>query len=234
MVDVSRDTARLCVFARVPEAGRVKTRLAETLGVAAALSAYETLVSNTLAQVCNHERYEIEFWIAGDPAQASRAESVNSGNAAQQAAAIDLAPQKTISDWVRQFDLTVRAQTGVDLGIRMAAALRRCLADGRDGIVIGTDCPDIDTAYVAQAFTALHCSDLVLGPAEDGGYGLVGIARGTADSLDAVFEDISWGTGEVLGQTLDRAKWCGLSVHLLATIWDVDSAADWARFLKSR
>ena len=116
----------------------------------------------------------------------------------------------------------------------MAAALRQCLADGRDGIVIGTDCPSVDAVYVARGFAALHRSDLVLGPAEDGGYGLVGISRRSAGSLDAVFEGVDWGTDEVLAQTLDRAERCGLSVCLLETIWDVDSAADWARFLESR
>lgn len=210
MVEVSRDTARLCIFARAPQLGRVKSRLAESLGAAAALSAYETLVTNTLAQVCGHDSFEIEFWVDADP------------------------PRELISDWVVEFDLTVRVQAGVDLGIRMAAALRQCLADGRDGIVIGTDCPSVDAVYVAQAFAALHRSDLVLGPAEDGGYGLVGIGRRNAGSLDAVFEGVDWGTDEVLAQTLDRAERCGLSVCLLETIWDVDSAADWARFLESR
>ena len=225
MVDVSRQSARLCIFARAPLQGRVKTRLAESLGMTAALSAYETLVANTLSQVCGHERFEIEFWIAGDPGQAVRTGSVDSTRAQA---------DELIRSWVAQFDLAVRSQDGVDLGARMAAALRRCLADGRDGIVIGTDCPDIDVAYVVQAFTALQSNDLVLGPAEDGGYGLVGIGRRSVDSLDTVFENIAWGTDEVLAQTMDRAATCGLSVCLLDTIWDVDSAADWARFLESR
>ncbi len=234
MVDVSRDTARLCIFARAPQLGQVKTRLAESLGAVAALSAYETLVSNTLSQVCGHERFEIEFWVDDDPPRESHTRSVAIGSTTQAAAAIDATARELLSDWVVQFDLTVRAQAGVDLGTRMAAALRQCLADGRDGIVIGTDCPAVDAVYVAQGFAALQRSDLVLGPAEDGGYGLVGIGRRGAGSLDAVFEDIDWGTDEVLAQTLDRAERCGLSVCLLETIWDVDSAADWIRFLESR
>ena len=230
MVDVSRETARLCIFARAPQPGRVKTRLAESLGTATALSAYETLVTNTLAQVCGDERFETEFWIAGNSADTSSYVASDM----QIDAAIDQTARDVISTWVMQFDLTVRLQTGADLGLRMATALRECLADGRDGIVIGTDCPEIDAAYVAQGFAALHHSDLVLGPAEDGGYGLVGIGCRSVASLDAVFEDISWGTDEVLAQTLDRAEQCGLSVCQLATIWDVDSAADWTRFLESR
>ena len=234
MVEVSRDTARLCIFARAPQLGRVKSRLAESLGAAAALSAYETLVTNTLAQVCGHESFEIEFWVAADPPRESHTGSETIGSTTQADAAIDTTARELISDWVVQFDLTVRVQAGVDLGIRMAAALRQCLADGRDGIVIGTDCPSVDAVYVVQAFAALRRSDLVLGPAEDGGYGLVGIGRRSAGSLDAVFEGVDWGTDEVLAQTLDRAERCGLSVCLLETIWDVDSAADWARFLESR
>ncbi|MFB3107046.1 MAG: DUF2064 domain-containing protein [Pseudomonadales bacterium] len=234
MVEVSRDTARLCIFARAPRMGRVKSRLAESLGAAAALSAYETLVTNTLAQVCGHERFEIEFWVAADPPHESPTGSVAIGSTTQTDPAIDATARELISDWVEQFDLAVRLQTGVDLGTRMAAALRQCLADGRDGIVIGTDCPAVDAVYVAQGFAALQCSDLVVGPAEDGGYGLIGVGRRGAGSLDAVFEGIDWGTDEVLAQTLDRAERCGLSVCLLETIWDVDSAADWARFLERR
>ncbi len=234
MADVSRHTARLCIFARVPQPGRVKTRLAETLGAAAALNAYETLVTNILTNVCDHERFEIEFWIAGDPPQLSHAGSADSGSEARADAAVDATAHELITTWAAQFGLTVRSQAGADLGARMATALRQCLADGRDGIVIGTDCPDIDTAYVVEAFAALKSNDFVLGPAEDGGYGLVGIGRGRVDSLDTVFENIAWGTGEVLTQTVNRAEKCGLSVCLLETIWDVDSAADWARFLESR
>ncbi|MFP6835202.1 MAG: DUF2064 domain-containing protein, partial [Pseudomonadales bacterium] len=72
--------------------------------------------------------------------------------------------------------------------------------------------------------------DLVIGPAEDGGYGLIGLRK----PAPALFENMRWGTDSVLRDTLDRAVRIGLSYELLTTVWDVDNAVDWARFRASR
>lgn len=223
MVDVTPSARRLCVFARAPQAGRVKTRLARTLGEAAALAAHEDLVANTLSQVCarsgarsgaesravnsSASDYESELWITG------------------------CLEQPLVQAWAARHSLTLRRQTGSDLGARMAAALRQCLHEGNVGLVIGTDCPDIDLAYVTSGFAALTRTDLVIGPAEDGGYGLIGATRQAVDNLDAIFSGIAWSTPRVLAQTLERAESEQISVSLLKTIWDVDTAADWARYL---
>lgn len=208
---------RLCVFARAPLAGRVKTRLARSIGAADALAAHEALVANTLSQVCADESgtagsaqidYERELWIAG---------------------AID---HPLVQTWAAQHSFALRHQTGADLGLRMAAALGRCLREGAVGMVIGTDCPDIDVAYVSEGFAALESTDLVIGPVEDGGYGLIGLSQQAADALQDVFSGIVWSTSDVLTQTLERASTRQLSVSLLKTIWDVDTAADWARYLE--
>lgn len=197
---------RLCIFARAPVLEEVKTRLARTLGAEAALAAHEELVGLALNQLANVAGMHSELWIAG---------------------ATD---HPTVLEWSRSWQLPVLAQQGDDLGARMSHAVQTCLAEPALALVVGTDCPGITAAYVQQAATALRDHDLVLGPAEDGGYGLIGL-RIPAPEL---FEDVLWGTDAVLQQTLDRAVRSGLSYTLLATVWDVDEAADWVRFLANR
>jgi glycosyltransferase A (GT-A) superfamily protein (DUF2064 family) len=92
--------------------------------------------------------------------------------------------------------------------------------------LVGTDCPPIDATYVDAAFDALSGRDLVLGPAEDGGYGLIAM-RSIAPSL---FKGISWGGPDVLAETLDAARGSDLDVALLGMIWDVDTPEDWHRY----
>ncbi len=133
---------------------------------------------------------------------------------------IDIAP-----DWPR------RAQRGTDLGERMRRALLETVAEGAAPILIGSDCPDIDAAYLHAAASALaEGAALVLGPAEDGGYGLIGCRGAVPDQL---FQGISWGSDSVLRDTLARASACGLRTRLLKEIWDVDRPADLQRLADS-
>ncbi len=114
-------------------------------------------------------------------------------------------------------------QNGDGLGERMFSALQRGLEDYDRVMLVGSDCPDLDPAYCRSAVLALDHHDLVLGPAEDGGYVLVG-ARCIAPAL---FRGVDWGTSEVLAQTLSRAEACNLSVYLLASRRDIDEPADY-------
>jgi rSAM/selenodomain-associated transferase 1 len=112
-----------------------------------------------------------------------------------------------------------------DLGARMAAAIAR--AHGRGAgkvVVIGTDCPDLTADTVEEAFARLDTADVVLGPALDGGYYLVGVRRPTPE----IFAGVPWSAADTLAVTLERARAAGLSVALLAPLRDVDTAADWA------
>ena len=110
----------------------------------------------------------------------------------------------------------------------MSHALTSALADGANqAIIIGTDCPLMSPAYIAQAESALETADVVLGPAEDGGYVLIGCKR----AEPALFRDIDWGTDQVLEQTLRAASQAQRSVAVLDTLWDVDRPEDWQRFL---
>lgn len=197
----------LCLFARAPVAGRVKRRLAAVIGDREALAAHQRLVADCLERLAGSRRWNTELWLAGPECEA-------------------------LSAWPRIHDITRRAQKGDDLGARMHDALVSTLAAHDRALVVGTDCPDIDGAYVAAAFDALDGADVVLGPAEDGGYGLVGARRAAGRRLLALFTDMPWGTDRVFEETLARCRDTSLSVATLPVIWDVDTAADWRRYLE--
>ena len=94
-------------------------------------------------------------------------------------------------------------------------------------VIIGSDIPDITTNIMQKAFEALNQNDLVLGPAADGGYYLIGVHRKTFRHWNPqLFSDISWGTDRVLPQTLGIAQKLGLNYSLLDTLRDVDRPED--------
>ena len=113
------------------------------------------------------------------------------------------------------------------MGRKMQHGLASVIDDGASqAILIGSDCPVMNADYIRQASTALQSSDLVLGPAEDGGYVLIGCKQ----SHSELFANITWGSDTVLTQTLEKAEQLMLRVTLLEMLWDVDRPEDWARF----
>ena len=197
---------RLCIFARAPVLGEVKSRLARTFGEVAALAAYRELCATAFDHLAKVPGIETELWIAG------------------------AADHPDVVEWSARWDLPISRQQGADLGARMRFAIDACLGDGMPGLVVGTDCPTITASYLQHAAAELDSHDLVLGPAEDGGYGLIGL-RLPAPTL---FEDMPWGSDRVMSETLARAKKAGLDYRLLETVWDVDEPEDWVRFSSSR
>jgi hypothetical protein len=195
----------VCIFGRAPVLGRVKSRLAAEIGDQAALEAHRELAEATLARLAAIEGVVTELWLDDVDDPAGRA-------------------------WAQRWHLPLRQQQGDDLGERMHRALLCCLASGAPGIVVGTDCPAIDAAYVGRAVAALQNHDAVVGPAADGGYGLVGIRR----AVPEMFQGITWGSSSVLSATLDAAASVGVSVARLPEIEDVDTAADWRRYVATR
>jgi len=125
--------------------------------------------------------------------------------------------------WLRGLGVTLRLQRGGDLGERMHHALRGRVSGRRFAVLIGSDAPALRPADLRQALRWLRGgTDVVLAPAEDGGYALIAARR-----IDArVFAGIRWGTDEVLARTLDNLRQCGLSYRLLRTVWDVDRPDD--------
>ncbi|HPU51788.1 MAG TPA: TIGR04282 family arsenosugar biosynthesis glycosyltransferase [Burkholderiaceae bacterium] len=192
----------IILFARSPLPGQVKSRLAATIGAAAALCAYEELLEHAAAAVAGCAGADRWLCLTGD-------------DPAGRAAAL-----------AERHGLHVVAQAEGDLGRRMAQALREGLERHSRAVLIGCDCPPLDADVLAAALRALRSHDMVFGPTEDGGYALVG----SRAPCDAAFTAIDWGTAQVMAQTRERVRQQGLSAHELPMLWDVDDAADWARF----
>ena len=191
----------LLIFTKAAEPGLTKTRLIPGLGAARAAAAHETLSERVFRAVVGSQ-LSIVLWGAS--------------------------AHSSLARWAEQYGWPLRRQRGEDLGQRMFHALASALADGADrAILIGTDCPLMSAAYVAQAEAALDTADVVVGPAEDGGYVLIGLKR----AEPALFRGIDWGTDQVLEQTLGAASQAHCSIAMLATLWDVDRPEDWQRFL---
>lgn len=124
--------------------------------------------------------------------------------------------------WLRTLGVPLRLQRGADLGERMYRALR----GARGAILIGADAPALRAADLRAAWRLLQGgADVVLAPAEDGGYALIGARR----LRRGMFADVDWGGAHVLAQTLRNLERCGLRCRLLRTVWDVDRPQDLER-----
>ncbi|RBW51401.1 TIGR04282 family arsenosugar biosynthesis glycosyltransferase [Marinobacter sp. F3R11] len=206
MTQTETSHAVLMQFAKWPEAGRVKTRLIPALGISGALDAHLALTGAVLDNLCG-SGLPVQFWwdrsVESVPADA----------------------QELVST-IEQRSLVQKIQQGADLGARMFDALSAGLESYSLALIVGSDCPSVESDYVHQAVARLQECDVVLGPSDDGGYVLIGARRVVPHMLDG----IEWGTEAVLEQTCEGLKKLGLSVSLLEPRWDVDEPEDWARF----
>jgi rSAM/selenodomain-associated transferase 1 len=195
----------LLVFLKYPTPGAVKTRLGPELTPEQAADFYRALAEDVLQINSRSTRYQTIVCFA--PAGA----------------------HEQVRSWLGR-EVALQEQCGDDLGARQFDALRRALQGGfRKAVLIGTDCPTITPADVEAAFDALEESDVVIGPAEDGGYYLIGSRR----PLRSIFEGISWSTEKVLGETTARIEKAGLGLRLLGAKSDIDSYEDLERFYRS-
>jgi len=194
----------LLVFAKEPIAGKVKTRLAQAIGVEAAARVYRDLLATTLAhghaawrsRIVDH----LELWCASDG---------------------DIPFLRGIGI---AFGAMRYLQSEGDLGQRMAHAMRDAFTRASAVIVIGSDCPLLQPSRLAEAAAALRTHDSVLVPAEDGGYVLVGARR------ELPFANVRWSTQHALADTVRGFAHAAISHALLAPCWDVDDAHGLARF----
>lgn len=134
--------------------------------------------------------------------------------------------EEVYQDYFKTYNLPIRMQQGNDLGERLLHCLTTFLEDERSAIVIGSDCVELTASLLTEAKEALESSDLVLGPALDGGYYLIGMKKPRQE----LFVDIPWSTVEVLSRTLSHAQKSGLRTHLLEPLRDIDTKADLHRF----
>ena len=122
-------------------------------------------------------------------------------------------------------------QEGSHLGHRMAAAFQTVFADGfREAILIGSDSPDLPGVYVRNAFLDLPNADAVIGPSTDGGYYLIGFRNETF--CPVLFDNVAWGTPQVLDETLAIARKERLHIKLQPHWLDIDDLADLTEFVR--
>lgn len=204
---MSDGRACIIVFAKAPVAGQVKTRLIPALGAQGACDLHETLVQHTLATVTQAQLCPVQLWCASSPAHASF-------------------PHPFFGNCRDIFSVSLHEQKGDDLGERMYHALSTALQTYAYAIIVGTDCPALTMDYLRQALDALHHgARVVLGPAQDGGYVLMG-ARQLHPSL---FSGIAWGTASVLNDTRTRLHNLKWQWQELTEQWDVDRPEDLPR-----
>ncbi|AMR27457.1 hypothetical protein A0257_10355 [Hymenobacter psoromatis] len=184
-------------MARHPVLGQGKTRLASTIGPAAALTVYHELLAHTRAATAGVSATKT-VWLAG-------------------------APTPDAPDYWPGY--AQHPQPAGDLGQRMHTAFATAFAAGATkAVIIGTDCPELTTELLDQAFAQLDAQDVVLGPALDGGYYLLGMKGLISDFC----LEKEWSTASVCPATLADAARLGLRVALLSPLADVDTADDLA------
>ena len=195
---------RLIVFLKSPRVGFVKTRLGKSLGNEAALKIYCQLVEQLLERLSELE--SVELRVAPDDAL------------------------EECRQWFRPgWDLTPQGEGG--LGERLSRAVKNAFDAGfRRVMVIGGDCPDVGLSQIDAALAALDHNSVVLGPARDGGYWLLG----SSQYWPCLFEGIDWSTEQVLAQTLERVNQLNLSVSLLEELEDIDDIESWQRYQNRR
>ncbi|MBW4615705.1 MAG: TIGR04282 family arsenosugar biosynthesis glycosyltransferase [Desmonostoc vinosum HA7617-LM4] len=199
----------LIIFTRYPEPGKTKTRLIPVLGNVGAANLQQQMTEHTVLQARELQKEtaispEVRF--AGGNVQ-------------------------LMQDWLG-LGLVYQPQSGGDLGDRMIKSLADALKSGAEYvIIIGTDCPELNAQILATAFEQLHTHDLILGPAIDGGYYLIGLRQPIAE----LFANIEWGTNQVFQQTMGIAEKLNLLHWELPVLADVDRPEDlpiWQPFAK--
>lgn len=187
----------LAIFARAPVAGQAKTRLIPLLGEDGAADLQDWMLQRTVAMAFAADVGPVTLWCEGDIEHRAFIRCRELG------------------------PLRIRPQVAGDIGRRMLAAVQEA-PTAAGTLVIGTDCPVLDAAYLREAARSLVERDAVLIPVEDGGYVLIGMKTPAAGA----FAGIAWSTPQVMAQTRQSLAALGWRWTELATLWDVDRPED--------
>lgn len=199
------DRAVVMLFAKFPEPGRSKTRLAPALGEEGAAELSRALLADTAETVRAVPGVRRELWLP--PRPAGREELGG-----------------------RFSDFRLRRQPHGDLGAKLAGAFATVFGEGaRRALAVGSDHPTLPPEYLHRGIGLLDEVPIVLGPARDGGYYAVGLAREAWPRADALFRRIPWSGDRVLAVTRERAGMLGLEREELPTWYDVDEPDDLER-----
>lgn len=196
--------SRLIIFTRLPVPGQTKTRLIPALGPDGAADLQRQMTEHTLKSMKPLVREPIELQVRFEGGD-----------------------QASIISWLGE-DLFYAPQGPGDLGERMRRAFRESFEEGFDNVlIVGTDCPYLTVDDVKESLDLLRSNILVLGPATDGGYYLIGISSAAPQWLyDLIFENVPWGTDQVFNTTVNAIAETGLNMGLLDEKSDVDEPED--------
>ena len=194
--------ARVLIFARAPVPGQVKTRLVPRLGEKGAARLYTDLLRRTVSELAGAGLCPVQCWCTPDT------------------------HHELFREIAARHPIGLEKQSGADLGARMRHAASVALGDRDRVILVGADCPGLGAAYLELALDGLEKgADAVIGPAEDGGYVLLGLKRAAVE----LFQDMPWGTGQVLAMTRQRLGELNWRWQELPTLWDLDRPEDLER-----
>lgn len=194
----------LIIFCKAPVAGQVKTRLQPAMTAEQAANAHKQLTLMTLERAFEEPLCPVFLYCSPST------------------------EHPFFQQCVQDYPLTLATQRVDDLGLRMHNAFIEVLSDYRHVVLTGCDCPSLSTQDLQQAFEALkNDNDVVIAPAEDGGYVLIGLNA----PQRMLFEDMRWGNAQVMQETRHRASLAKLKLQELGVQWDVDTIADWQRYL---
>ncbi len=196
-------SAALAVLAKAPVAGLAKTRLAPLLGAQGAARAQRRLTLNTLHVGSQAGLHSLALWCAPD------------------------ARHRFFRALAHTLGVACITQVEGDLGLRMRHVFQQHFEEHQDIplLLIGTDCAVLAPGHLQQAAQALQTHDVVVMPAEDGGYVMIGMRR----LVPGVFDNIRWSSPEVMAQTRERLRQAQASWLELPVLWDVDEPVDWLR-----
>jgi len=202
-----RERSSILFLVKYPERGRVKTRLAATLGNDTALALYQGFVVDLLSVLNTCGRPRMIYYA---PAEA----------------------QDRLRAWLGPED-SYTAQRGSDIGERMKNAFLDAFETGvEQAILIGSDVPAITADILDEGLRSLACNDVVIGPAMDGGYYLIGFNAGSFQPN--AFDGIAWSTDTVFERTMAILSRSNHRVHVLPTLRDIDTPEDLEAYLKTR
>ncbi len=190
------------VFAKAPVPGRVNTRLVPFVSAEQAAQLQAELIHDRLRECTSSALCDVQLWCSPNTRHTCFVECNSC------------------------YSLSLRQQQGADLGERMAFGQQQALQRYRKAIIIGTDAPALKADAIEQAIVALDRNEVVITPAEDGGYVLIGVNGW----IPGLLVDVEWGMGQVLSQTIRNADRLGLRYELLSECWDIDRPDDLVRY----
>jgi rSAM/selenodomain-associated transferase 1 len=203
----SKLEALIQVFAKTPLSGQVKSRLARTVGEVYATRVASQLIDSLLAKLADNAQWPVEVWCS---------------------------PESDHGYWLElrhRYPINLHEQCQGDLGRRMQQALQQGLQRAQKVILVGTDCPALNHDRIDRALQALNADvQVVLQPADDGGYVLIGVS---GQAPDCLFNDIPWGTQRVLDDTQQCLRRKNISYKLLETLRDVDDYQDYLYYVRA-